>query len=161
MVEPCAPAEAVAAEIARRIAAAGGVAIVIDYGAWQSLGDTFQAVRGHAPCDPLAAPGEADLTAHVAFAPLAVAARAAGAEVSALTPQGVLLERLGISERARVLARNLTGEALASHLAAHRRLTHPREMGNLFQALAIHPVGAPPPPGFAPGQPKAADARNA
>ncbi|MBW6506415.1 MAG: SAM-dependent methyltransferase [Rhodobacteraceae bacterium] len=161
VVETCAPAEAMVAEIARRIAAHGGAAIFIDYGGATSLGDTFQALRAHAPCDPLAAPGEADLTAHVAFAPLAAAARAAGAGASALTAQGVLLERLGITERARVLARGQTGAGLASHIAAHRRLTHPQEMGNLFQALAIHPLGAPPPPGFDPDQPKAANAHHA
>ena len=161
VVETCAPAEAMVTEIARRIAAHGGVAIFIDYGGWQSLGDTFQALRSHAPCDPLETPGEADLTAHVAFAPLAAAARAAGAEASALTPQGVLLERLGITDRARALSRSLKGAALESHIAAHRRLTHPQEMGNLFKALAIHPLGAPPPPGFDQDLPKAPDAHHA
>ncbi len=33
-----------------------------------ALGDTFQALRGHARADPLAEPGTADLTAHVDFA---------------------------------------------------------------------------------------------
>ncbi|MDP2063960.1 MAG: SAM-dependent methyltransferase [Phaeovulum sp.] len=161
VVETCAPAEAAAAEIARRIAAHGGAAIFIDYGGWQSLGDTFQALRKHAPCNPLERPGEADLTAHVAFAPLAAAARAAGAAASALVPQGVLLERLGVTERARKLAQQLSGAALENHIAAHRRLTHPQEMGNLFKALAIHPLRAPPPAGFAPDQPKADHAHDA
>ena len=44
-----------------------------------AFGDTLQAVRRHAFADPLAEPGEADLTAHVDFAALAEAARAAGA----------------------------------------------------------------------------------
>lgn len=152
VVEICPAAPAVVGQIATRIAAHGGVAVIIDYGGWHSLGDTFQALRAHRPEDPLAHPGEADLTAHVDFEPLAHAARAQGAAVSALTPQGVLLERLGITERARVLARGLTGAALATHVAAHRRLIHPQEMGNLFKTLAIHPCASPPPPGFAPGQ---------
>ena len=161
VVETCAPAEAAIGEIAGRIARHGGAAIIIDYGDWISRGDTFQALRGHAPCDPLQAPGKADLTAHVAFAPLAAAARAAGAATSALVPQGVLLERLGITARAQVLARGLSGAVLHSHIAAHRRLTHPQEMGNLFKALAIHPAGAPPPPGFVSDQPKADHAHDA
>lgn len=148
VVELCPAAPPFAAEIAARIAAHGGVAIFLDYGHWQSLGDTFQALRGHAPVDPLAEPGAADLTAHVAFAPLARAARAVGAEVSAMTAQGVLLERLGITARAQSLARGLTGAALEAHIAAHRRLTHPAEMGQLFQTLAIFPRTAPLPPGF-------------
>ncbi|MEO1000502.1 MAG: SAM-dependent methyltransferase, partial [Pseudomonadota bacterium] len=100
VVETCAAGEAVAAEIGRRLAARPGAAILIDYGAWEGTGDTLQAVSRHAPADPFARPGEVDLTAHVAFRPLAEAAVAEGAGASALVPQGVLLERLGITARA-------------------------------------------------------------
>lgn len=148
VVETCPAAAPIMAEIARRIATHGGVALVIDYGHWRSLGDTFQAVKAHGYCDPFAAPGEADLTAHVAFEPLAEAARAAGAQASAMTPQGVLLERLGITARAEALAAKLSGAARQAHVAAHRRLTHPEEMGQVFQSLAIFPATAPVPPGF-------------
>ncbi|PQO23174.1 methyltransferase [Rhodobacteraceae bacterium WD3A24] len=150
VVETCPAGEAIAAGIAGRIAERGGAALIVDYGGWRSLGDTFQAVAGHAPCEPLAAPGSADLTAHVDFEPLAAAARGAGASVSALTAQGVLLERLGITTRAQALARGLEGAARREHVAAHRRLTHPREMGTLFKALALHAPGSPPPAGFDP-----------
>ncbi len=148
VVETCPAAAPILGEIARRIAAHGGAALVIDYGHWRSLGDTFQAVRAHEYCDPFAAPGAADLTAHVAFEPLAEAARAAGAQASAMTAQGVLLERLGIAARAEALAAKLSGAAREAHLAAHRRLTHPEEMGQVFQSLAIFPATAPVPPGF-------------
>lgn len=148
IVEICPAAPPIMAGIAARIAARGGVALVIDYGHWRSLGDTFQAVKAHAPCDPFAAPGEADLTAHLAFEPLAEAAVQAGAKASAMVPQGVLLERLGITARAEALARKLSGAALGAHIAAHRRLTHPEEMGQVFQSLAILPASAPLPPGF-------------
>ncbi len=157
VVELCPAAPAIVAQIGRRIAAHGGVALLIDYGHWRSLGDTFQALRGHAFCDPFAAPGEADLTAHVAFEPLAQAARAAGCATSAMTAQGVLLERLGITARAEALAARLEGAALAAHRAAHRRLTHPAEMGHLFQTLALFPATAPLPPGFDPARARHAD----
>lgn len=147
-VEICPAAPPIARQIGGRIAAAGGVALIFDYGGWRSLGDTFQALRGHQPEDPFAHPGEADLTAHVDFEPLAQAAQSAGAAVSALMPQGVVLERLGITARAQALAGKLSGEALQSHIAAHRRLTHPEEMGHLFKSLAIYPEHAPLPPGF-------------
>jgi len=151
IVETCTPAASIASEIAARLAAAGrGVAVFVDYGGWHALGDTFQALRAHRPESPLAHPGEADLTAHVDFEALAHAGSAAGASLSGLTPQGVLLERLGITARARALARGLAGSALASHIAAHRRLTHPQEMGTLFKAIALYPQACPPPPGFDP-----------
>ena len=136
------------AEVERRIAGAGGAALLIDYGGWRSRGDTLQAVRGHAPADPLEAPGEADLTAHVDFE--AVARAAPGLAASGLTTQGAFLERLGATARARALARGLEGEALAQAVAAHRRLTHPDEMGTLFKVLGLTRPGEPALPGLNP-----------
>jgi len=150
VIECCPAAPAIATEIAHRVAAFGGAAVIVDYGGWHSLGDTLQAVRAHASADPFADPGTADLTAHVDFEVLADAFRAAGAGVTAMVPQGVFLERLGITARAQALARGLSGAALDAHVAAHRRLTHPDEMGNLFKVIACHPPACPPPPGFAP-----------
>ncbi len=148
IVETCAPARAVSGEIAARIARNGGMALIVDYGDWRSRGDTFQALRNHAPVDPFDAPGTADLTAHVDFEQLSLAARPVGQ--SGLTAQGVFLERLGITARAQALARNLSGAALEQHIAAHRRLTHPAEMGSLFKAFALFSTGAPTPPGLDP-----------
>ncbi len=142
LVETAAPAEAIAAEIGTRIAAPGGVALIVDYGAEGSRGDTFQAVRRHRKEGPLKHPGEADLTAHVDFAALA---RAAPCAASRLAPQGVWLERLGITARARTLAGRLSGAPLEAHVAAHRRLTHPAEMGDLFKVMSLHDDRGPPP----------------
>ncbi|SLN26893.1 class I SAM-dependent methyltransferase [Roseisalinus antarcticus] len=146
IVETCPALPAIATEIGRRVAAHGGAALVVDYGDWRSRGDTFQALRHHAPADPFAEPGTADLTAHVDFEALARAA--APAAHTALTPQGVFLERLGIAQRTGQLAERLAGDALESHLAAHRRLTLPSEMGHLFKVIGLFPDGAAPPPGL-------------
>ena len=148
IVEICPQATTIAAGIGQRIADRGGVAIVVDYGGWRSKGDTFQAMKDHAFADPLAEPGQADLTAHVDFEALARAARPAAA--SDMIPQGVLLERLGITARARQLAQSLSGEKLEAHIAAHRRLTHAQEMGTLFKAMALYQQDTPTPPGFEP-----------
>ena len=67
---------------------------------------------------------------------------------SHLVAQGVFLERLGITARAQALATRLSGAALEAHIAAHRRLTHPDEMGTLFKVMALHPEHTPPPPGL-------------
>ncbi|MBZ0127505.1 MAG: SAM-dependent methyltransferase [Rhodobacteraceae bacterium] len=149
MVEATPAAGAMLEGIATRIAERGGVALIVDYGDSDAPGDTFQALKGHRKVDPLADPGAADLTAHVNFAALMRAARAVpGIAASRPTPQGVLLERLGITGRAHQLAAGLQGPALEAHISAHRRLTHPDEMGSLFKALAIYPADAPPPPGL-------------
>lgn len=130
-------------QVQHRLHHHGGLALVIDYGGWRSQGDTLQALRAHAFDDPLAHPGQADLTAHVDFEPLA------DHRSHHYTTQGEFLYRLGIDARADRLARNLTGAALESHLAALRRLTHPEEMGSLFKVLALTRAGSPLPPGFA------------
>ena len=145
IVEVCPAALPIMAEIAARLTRQG-VALIIDYGDWRSRGDTFQALRAHAPVDPLATPGQADLTAHVDFEALA---RAAQPAAHAYTTQGQLLFTLGIAQRSARLAQNLTGSALQSHLSATHRLTAPAEMGTLFKVLAVHPAGHPPPPGSA------------
>lgn len=147
LVEHCEAAGFIAGDIGQRIEKHGGVALLIDYGDWVSLGDTFQALKDHTFEDPLLRPGDADLTAHVDFEALA---QAAPCGHSKLTPQGMFLERLGITQRAQNLASSLTGEALENHIAAHRRLTHPEEMGTLFKVLALYPHQATPPPGVAP-----------
>lgn len=142
IVEYCPALPSIAALIAHRITDHGGAAIYIDYGNWRSLGDTFQALRGHKSQNPLLDAGNADLTAHVDFEALSMAS--AAASPSKMTPQGVFLERLGITERAQNLAKNLQGDALNAHIAAHKRLTHPDEMGHLFQILGVVPYGARP-----------------
>ncbi len=148
IVELCPALPAITTEIASRIAQRGGAALIIDYGDWRSLGDTLQAMKNHAPADPFATAGEADITAHVDFE--AIAMSASPAKFTRLTPQGIFLERLGITQRAQALATKLSGAALEAHVAAHRRLTHPAEMGSLFKVIGLYPDGSPPPAGLEP-----------
>ncbi|OUD10336.1 methyltransferase [Marivivens niveibacter] len=141
LVEICPSAAPITQDIGNRIAQHGGAAIIIDYGDWRSLGDTFQALKDHETIDPLTAPGSADLTAHVDFE--TIAAACSPARHTRLSTQGVFLERLGITARAQALAQTMSGDKLQSHIAAHRRLTHPAEMGDLFKVIGILPNNAP------------------
>jgi SAM-dependent MidA family methyltransferase len=141
-----------AREIAGRVARHGGAALVVDYGyEGPALSDTLQAVRRHAYADPLAEPGEADLTVHVDFAKLARAASAAGAAVHGPVPQGAFLRALGIEARAAALKRRATPAQGRDIDAALARLTGagPDRMGELFRVLAIAAPTLPPLPGFA------------
>ncbi len=150
VAETCPDALALAAEVAARLARGGGAALFIDYGTTASRpGDSLQAVRAHQYQDPLAAPGDADLTAHVDFAALADAARAAGAAVHGPAPQSLFLEALGVFGRAQALKRRATAaQAREIDLAVHR-LTAPDQMGSLFKAIALADPSMPPPAGFA------------
>lgn len=149
LVEVCPAADTMAGVIGVRIARFGGAALVIDYGHRRSApGDTLQAVRDHAYADVLDAPGEADLTHHVDFDALIRAAIAAGAVPFGPIPQMVFLSRLGIAARADALLAKATREQVEAIRSAAHRLLHPREMGEIFKAVAlIHPA-LPIPPGF-------------
>jgi SAM-dependent MidA family methyltransferase len=138
--------EAFAAELAERLTRQGGAALLIDYGrGTPGPGDTLQALVGHTKVDPLAAPGEADLTVHADFPAVLAAAESAGAR-TALLSQGELLRRLGIETRAAVLAR-ARPERAGSLARQFERLTAPDQMGELFKAAAIW-SGPDPPPAF-------------
>jgi NADH dehydrogenase [ubiquinone] 1 alpha subcomplex assembly factor 7 len=150
LVESGAAARELAARLARRLAAQGGAALLIDYGPEHSApGESLQAIRGGRPADPLAAPGEADLTAHVDFAALARAAREAGGAVHGPVPQGLFLARLGLFRRTDALARTQPRARALAMLEAARRLAEPDRMGRLFKAMAICHPALPAPPGFA------------
>jgi NADH dehydrogenase [ubiquinone] 1 alpha subcomplex assembly factor 7 len=142
-----------AGAIGKRLTAHGGAALVIDYGSSQSLpGESLQAVRRHQPVDPLAEPGDADISAHVDFAALAGAAGQAGARAYGPLPQGEFLLRIGLDTRAESLLARATPEQARDISAARLRLLDAREMGKLFKVLALTAPGLPPPPGFAPPQ---------
>jgi NADH dehydrogenase [ubiquinone] 1 alpha subcomplex assembly factor 7 len=142
--------DGLARQIAERIAAAGGIALLIDYGAWAEhpTGDTLQAVRGHARADPLAAPGAADLSAQVDFRALALAGRDGGAAVFGPVPQGTFLRAFGIEARALQLLERARPEQRRSLRAGLFRLTDPAAMGELFKVLVLARPGGPLPPGF-------------
>jgi NADH dehydrogenase [ubiquinone] 1 alpha subcomplex assembly factor 7 len=131
-------------QVARR----GAVALFIDYGPLTSAhGESVQAIRAGQYADPLAALGFADITAHVDFAAVAQAARAAGAQVQGPVKQNMFLTALGFHQRTDLLASRSPHAAAKLRLAA-RRLTAPEAMGSLFKAMAICPKGFPPLPGF-------------
>ena len=146
IVECCPALTPIIVEISERISVHGGAALIVDYGDWRSQGDTLQAIGDHKMVNPLTAPGMTDLTAHTDFE--AIFNSAAPAIASRLTTQGVFLERLGITQRAQALAQKLTGIALDTHIAAHRRLTHPDEMGNLFKVMGLAATTQELPPGL-------------
>jgi len=136
--------------IATRLTRDGGAALVVDYGPAESaVGETLQAVRGHAYADALATPGEADLTAHVDFAALAETAHAAGAQVFGPTTQRDFLVTLGILPRAEALAGGAEPAARRGLETGLERLIGQRHMGTLFKAMAVTGRNAPRPAGFA------------
>jgi SAM-dependent MidA family methyltransferase len=146
-VELAPAGESIAAAIADRLLRSGGAALIVDYGyTGPAIGDTLQAVRAHAHADPLADPGEADLTAHVDFGALARAA--AGVRAHGPVGQGALLRALGIEARVAALAARATPAQAEQLRSGAARLTDATAMGDLFRALALVAPDWPQPAGF-------------
>ncbi len=153
IIEICPAGQRLMSDIATRIVAEGGALLLVDYGYYQtSLGDSLQAVTRHAYVDPLAAPGDADLTAHVDFAALGRAARARGAKVMGPVTQAHFLLQLGIERRAQALSKKATPEQAQAIFDAFERLTGTddarRQMGGLFKVMAVTHPHMPDLPGF-------------
>ncbi len=122
--------------------------LFIDYGhAAPAYGDTLQAVRAHRYDDPLAGPGEADLTAQVDFSAVAAAMARCGFACDGPVTQAQFLGTLGIAERAsRLMAAN-PGKAgrIEADIA---RLMAPGGMGTRFHALGVRSKNLAPLPGL-------------
>ncbi|MGV7212801.1 class I SAM-dependent methyltransferase [Bradyrhizobium sp. UFLA05-112] len=127
-------------KLASRVRDQDGAALIVDYGHLRSdAGDTFQAIARHTFADPLKAPGQADVTAHVDFQALSRAAEDVGARVHGPVTQGEFLKRLGVDTRAAALMQKATPDVSADIAAALKRLTDTGRggMGSMFKVLAI------------------------
>lgn len=147
--EFCPAAQSIAQTIGARLADEGGAALIVDYGhVRQGFGDTLQAMAGHEFADPLADPGNADLTAHVDFAALAATFREAGTLVPAAATQGDFLRALGIEARREMLLAAARPDQRAELDTGITRLIAPDQMGTMFKVLAATGPHVPLPPGF-------------
>jgi SAM-dependent MidA family methyltransferase len=143
-------------KIAARVRDQDGAALIIDYGHVRSdAGDTFQAIAGHSFTDPLKAPGQADVTAHVDFQALARAAEDVGVHVHGPVTQGEFLKRLGIETRAAALMAKASHEVSEDIAAALKRLTSGGRtgMGAMFKVLGVSSPNLTSLPGFSDEEP--------
>jgi len=135
VTETHAQAEAFIATLAERLQR--GAAFFIDYGFPraeyqhpQRLGGTLMCHRAHqADTDPLVDVGHKDITAHVDFTGIALAAQDAGFDVIGYTSQGHFLINCGIVEL-------LKGADVATS-ANTQKLVMEHEMGELFKVIGL------------------------
>jgi SAM-dependent MidA family methyltransferase len=121
-----------------------GMVLLIDYGHPQkdyyapvrtngTLAGHFKHVRVD---DPLANPGEMDLTAHVDFSAILSAGRQANLDLLGYTTQGWFLMGLGILERLEILSK-VEGADTGPLKEAVKRLIMPEGMGETFKVMAL------------------------
>jgi SAM-dependent MidA family methyltransferase len=121
-----------------------GAALLIDYGfpareyyhPQRSRGTLMCHHQHRASDDPLALPGEADITAHVDFSSVAKAGIDAGLDMLGYATQAGFLIDCGITD---LLAATSVSDTLAYMSLANQanRLLSPAEMGELFKVLAL------------------------
>jgi SAM-dependent MidA family methyltransferase len=121
-----------------------GAAILVDYGFPaheyyfdERTGGTLMChYRHHAHPDPFYLPGLQDITAHVDFTAMALAAQDAGLEVLGYMSQASFLLAAGIGE---LLMRTDPEDALRylPQSKAVQKLVSPAEMGELFKVLVV------------------------
>jgi SAM-dependent MidA family methyltransferase len=128
-------AQAFIRTLAQRLVA--GAAFFIDYGFSEAeyyhpqrhMG-TLMCHRGHmADPEPLETPGEKDITAHVDFSGIALAAQEAGLPTLGYTTQGRFLVNCGIADA-------MQAAPLKQQVAA-QRLVAEHEMGELFKVIGF------------------------
>jgi SAM-dependent MidA family methyltransferase len=130
--------------LARMFDGGKGAAILIDYGFpaheyyfdERSGGTLMCHYRHHAHSDPFYLPGLQDITAHVDFTAMALAAQDGGVEVLAYIDQAAFLLGAGIGE---LLLRSDPADALVflPQANALQKLVSPSEMGELFKVLVV------------------------
>jgi len=140
-----AQAEAFVRTLADRLAR--GAAFFIDYGfpdreyyLPERVGGTLMCHRAHlADVDPLADIGDKDITAHVNFSAIALAAQDAGFEVLGYTSQARFLLNCGIAPLLADAQRRGDWPAVA----AAQKLLAEHEMGELFKVIGLVRGAAP------------------
>lgn len=124
------------------------IAVFIDYGTIDPAPqDTLRAFQNGAQINPLAAPGESDLTVDVDFGRLKRLAERHGLSVFGPIDQGSWLLSLGAEKRLNQLAQSANdgGQSLYEGV---KRLVDPAEMGSSFKVIALSNIDSLSPAGF-------------
>lgn len=168
-LEVCPAGCALAQDIAQRVEAHGGAALIIDYGKDGASADSLRGIRNHEFVSPLIEPGRVDLSADVDFASLRAAVESLPrdrngndrsrstdehvATVHGTVGQGDFLKNMGVETRLHALLTggNLDEAQQEALFASYLRLTDPDEMGDIYRVMAIvSGAGDGPLAGFGP-----------
>ena len=115
----------------------GGI-LIIDYAYLEKeMRDTLQAVSKHKYCDVLKSFRNSDITYNLSFNLINMITKKLGPCSSMFTTQKKFLTKLGIVERAEILAKNMPFSKKADIFYRIKRLIDKNQMGHLFKVMFI------------------------
>ena len=122
--------------IATKIKKFDGALLTFDYGYTKRKSqDTLQSVKKHKYLNILDQPGNADITHHINYRLFLEVLKNNKLEVKKIVTQSEFLQKLGIVERANILAQKANFKRKADIYYRLKKLLHYQEMGNLFKVL--------------------------
>ena len=124
--------------ISKKINAFQGGLLIIDYGYLEKkMKNTLQSVRKHKFSNILEDFSNSDITYNISFYLLKKISKKLNLKVTGITTQKNFLTKLGIMQRAEILARNLKFSKKANIYNRLNRLIGNKFMGNLFKVMFI------------------------
>jgi NADH dehydrogenase [ubiquinone] 1 alpha subcomplex assembly factor 7 len=124
--------------ITQKIKSNNGGILLIDYGYLDSkIKNTLQAVRNHKYSNILAGIGKSDITYNISFYLIKKIIKQLGSFNSITTTQKNFLIKLGILERAEILAKNMPFSKKADIYFRVKRLIDKNSMGDLFKVMFV------------------------
>ena len=125
-------------QISKIIKVRSGGILIIDYGYNEDkMKNTLQALYKHKYSDVLAKIGNSDITHNINFRLFEKIIKKLGGLKHSLTTQKEFLTKMGIQERAEMIAKNQNFLKKADIYYRLKRLTDDKQMGKLFKVMLI------------------------
>jgi len=129
--------------IAKKINELGGGLLAFDYGyTIKENQNTLQSIEKHKYSDIFFKPGHSDITSLINFKLFRKLLCKNKLNVEKITKQTEFLKKMGILERANILATKMTFKEKADMFYRLKRLLNPKEMGDLFKVIFAQKKGS-------------------
>ena len=130
-------------KIAKKITKYNGALLIFDYGYTENKNEnTLQSIKKHRYHNIFELTGNADITHHINYKLFLNVLKKNKLEIQKIVTQSEFLQKLGIIERANILAKKISFKAKANMFYRLKRLLHFKEMGTLFKVLLAQKKGS-------------------
>ena len=129
-------------KISKLINTHDGGLICFDYGFKnKEMFDTLQSIKRHSYSKVLSNPGKQDITHLINFNFLSNLIKKFNLRSEGITTQGIFLKKMGIIERANIIAKKYNFKKKVDLFYRLKRLIQPNEMGSIFKVICLKKKG--------------------